>query len=61
MRRRRRSKVQLAFGGVVTLLFVFYAWDYHDLIKNVVRETTSIAGRISGMFNCCTKETVAIG
>jgi len=48
MRRRRRFKAQLGFGGAVALLFVFYAWNSNDLIKDVARETASFAEEISG-------------
>ena len=34
----------------MALLFVFYAWNSNDLIKDVARETTSFAEEISGMF-----------
>lgn len=50
MRRRRRFKVQLAFGGAVAVLFVFYAWNYHDLIKDVTREDTPLTREISGKY-----------
>lgn len=47
MRRRRRLKAQLGFGGVITLLFVFYTWNYNDLIRDVVKETASPAAQLS--------------
>ncbi|XP_078371659.1 sodium/potassium/calcium exchanger 4-like [Oculina patagonica] len=51
MRRRRRFKVQLAFGGVATFLFIFYAWNYHDLIKDATREEdTPLIRQVSDEF-----------
>jgi len=49
MRRRRKLKVQLAFGAAAAILFVLYTWTYHDLIKDVTREDTPFARIISGI------------
>ena len=50
MRRRRKFKVQLAFAGAAAFLFVFYAWNYHDLIQDVTGEETPLIRQVSGII-----------